>query len=302
MSTYSYGAILSASEKISWKVEDLIGGDNRLDFSKPFLPEALAGVEPLTFLSPAERLVLNQIRGNEYLYIFGLVEEFILPFVLDHARPNLSGDDDRARALLRFASDEAKHIQLFHRFSEEFAAGFGVRCPVIGPADAIANAVLSHDPLSVALVTLHIEWMTQRHYLDCMKDNQDLDPQFKSLLQHHWMEEAQHAKMDVLMVEALADSRTPEQIDAAVDGYLEIGTMLDGGLQQQVAMNLEAFREATGRELHDDERMQYQEAQVRAVRWTYLGTGMTHPVFLETLGKIRPSARARIEEIAPAFS
>ena len=32
-------------------------------------------------------MTLNQIRGHEYLAMFGLVEEFILPYVVDHARP-----------------------------------------------------------------------------------------------------------------------------------------------------------------------------------------------------------------------
>ncbi|MEX0804382.1 MAG: hypothetical protein WD688_13860 [Candidatus Binatia bacterium] len=47
--------------------------------------------------------------------MFGLVEEFILPYVVDHARPQLSGDDYRVRVLLQFAGEEAKHIHLFKR-------------------------------------------------------------------------------------------------------------------------------------------------------------------------------------------
>ena len=77
---------------------------------------------------------------------------------------------------------------------------------MIGPPREVAKAVLAHDPLAVALVILHIEWMTQRHYIESVKDDQDLDPLFKSLLKHHWMEEAQHAKLDTLMVEALAEA------------------------------------------------------------------------------------------------
>src|SRR5262249_357308 len=96
---YSYQATLAASQKVNWPIEDIIGGDNRLDFTKPFMPESLARVEPLNFLSADEKLILNQIRGNAYLSIFGLVEEFILPFVLDHARPHLHGEDYRLRAL-----------------------------------------------------------------------------------------------------------------------------------------------------------------------------------------------------------
>ena len=300
---YNYRDTLAASQKIGWKIEDIIGGDKKLDFTKPFLPEALARVEGLSFLTPDERRTLNQIRGNTYLSIFGLVEEFILPFVLDHARPQLQGDDYRVRALLQFAGEEAKHIHLFKLFREEFERGFHSSCSVIGPPEAVAQAVLAHEPLSVALTILHIEWMTQRHYIESVKDDGDLDPQFKSLLRHHWMEEAQHAKLDTLMVQALASTRGGEEIDRAVDGYLDIGGFLDAGLKQQVEFDLESFVKATGRKLSDEERTEFIKVQHQANRWTYLGSGMTHPNVLAALESIRPAARKRIEEdIAPMFS
>src|SRR5688572_25407879 len=176
---YTYQSALAASEMIHWRIEDIIGGDKRLNFTKPFMPEALARVESLSFLNNEEKRLLNQIRGNTYLCIFGLVEEFILPFVLDHARPQLPQDDYRTRALLQFAGEEAKHIQLFKRFRDEFEAGFGTSCSVIGPPEAIASAILAHDPLGVTFTILHIEWMVQSHYVESVKDNQNLDPQFK---------------------------------------------------------------------------------------------------------------------------
>ena len=86
---YSYQSALEASERISWKVDDIIGGDKQLDFTKPFMPEALAQVKRLSFLTPEEQVTLNQIRGHEYLAMFGLVEEFILPYVVNHARSQL---------------------------------------------------------------------------------------------------------------------------------------------------------------------------------------------------------------------
>ncbi len=301
MISYSYQVTLATAQKANWRIEDIIGGDKRLDFSQPFMPESLARVEQLGFLRADEKRVLNQIRGAAYLGIFGLVEEFILPFVLDHTRPQLQGDDYRVRALLQFAGEEAKHIHLFKRFREEFAQGFGHDCAVIGPPAAIAQAVLAHDPLAVALVILHIEWMTQRHYLDSVKYDQSLDPQFKSLLKHHWMEEAQHAKLDTLMVEALAAGRSASEITAAVEEYLEIGGLIDGGLIQQVEFDLDAFTRATGRVLNEAESGQFRRVQLQANRWTYLGSGMTHKRVLATLGNLSPAARKRVEEVAPAF-
>ncbi len=299
---YDYAPILATSQRINWRVEDIIGGDKKLDFSKPFLPESLARVEPLKFLDRDEKLVLNHIRANGYLYIFGMTEEFILPFLMDHVRANLFGNDSRTRAMLQFAGEEAKHIDLFHRFSKEFESGFGTRCEVIGPPEAIGNAVLAHDPLSVGLLILGIEWMTQRHYTDSIKDDQTLDPQFKSLLRHHWMEEAQHAKLDTLLVETMAARLSAEQIAKAMDGYLALGAFFDGGVKQQVEFDIAAFVAATGRSLTAREREEMAAQQHQAQRWTYLGSGMSHPNFLASVGALSPEWRKKLEEIAPSFS
>src|SRR5688500_17062767 len=87
-SQYEYHDTIVAAQKVNWRVEDIIGGDKKLDFSKPFLPESLARVSGLSFLNDVEKRILNQIRGHAYLAIFGLAEEFILPFVIDHIRPS----------------------------------------------------------------------------------------------------------------------------------------------------------------------------------------------------------------------
>ena len=57
-----------------------------------------------------------------------------------------------------------------------------------------------------------IEWMTQSHYVDSVRGDAELEPLFANLLRCHWIEEAQHAKLDTLMVEALAEGRSQEQI------------------------------------------------------------------------------------------
>lgn len=298
---YSYQGALEASERIGWRVEDIIGGDKRLDFSKPFMPESLAQVRKLSFLSPEEQRTLNQIRGHEYLAMFGLVEEFILPYVVDHARPQLSGDDYRVRALLQFAGEEAKHIHLFKSFRREFEAGFGSKCEFIGPAEDVRKFVLSHGPLGVGIAILHIEWMTLRHYIEAVKDNQELDPQFKSMLKHHWLEESQHTKLDTLVVEELAANASESEIELAFKEYGEIGAFLDQGIQRQTEFDVESFMQASGRKLSRNEREQMSQAVLKGMRWTYLGTGMTHPNFLDTVQSIQPEARVQIEQMAPAF-
>ena len=298
---FNFRDVLSASTRAAWEIADVLPEGAVLDFSRRLLPENVARTGAIAFLSEDERRVLNQIRGHEYLTLFGLVEEFILPFVLDHARPQLNGDDHRVRALLNFAGEEAKHIHLFKLFHERFTGGFGTPCETIGPPEAIAAEVLRHDPLAVALIILHIEWMTQSHYVDSVRDDGDLDPLFKSLLRHHWMEEAQHAKLDTLMVEALAEGRDAAGIERALDEYLEIGTFLDDGLKAQTGFNLDAFERATARRLSAAERAELEAQQHQALRWTYLGSGMTHPKFVASLAAMSPAARDRIAAVAPVF-
>ena len=300
--TYNYQETLAASVKTNWRVEDIIGGDKRLDFTKPFMPDSLARVNALEFLSPDEKILLNQIRGYGYLSTFGLVEEFILPFVLDHVRPHLSEDDYRTRSLLQFAGEEAKHIQLFRKFAEEFKAGFVTYCETIGPPAEIGKAVLAHGPLGVALIILGTEWATQQHYLESVRDDNDLDPQFKSLLRNHWIEEAQHTKYDTLMLQTMTDNLSSAEIVKGLIDYASIAALFNGGLKQQAEFDLQALQRATGRTLSEAEQEEFRAVQLPALRWTYLGSAMVHPKFLGTVDEFSPSARKQIEEMAPVYS
>jgi hypothetical protein len=297
---FKYDAVLASSLRAQWQLDDILRCDQELDFSSNFMPESLARTAGLEGLSDAQRRTLNQISGHQYLCIFGIVEEFVLPFVLDHARPLLNGDDHRVRALLNFAGEEAKHIQLFRRFHDAFVRGFPVRCGVIGPADKIGAAVLGHDPLAVGLVILMIEWMTQQHYLGSVRDDGDIDPLFKELLRAHWVEEAQHAKLDTLMVDALVEGRDDEAIDRVIDEFFAIGAFLDDGLKAQAALNLDALETVIGCRLSN--RAEIEAQQHQAARWTYLGSGMVHDRFRATLEAISPNAARRIAEAAPLFA
>ena len=296
---FSYQATLASSLRAAWALDDVLREDQDLDFSMNFMPESLARTAELTSLSADEQRLLNQVAAHQYLGIFGIVEEFILPFLFDHARPALSGDDWRVRAIINFASEEAKHIHLFKRFHEAFKRGFPVECQLIGPSDAIGQKVLGHDPLAVGLVILMIEWMTQAHYLGSIRDNGDIDPLFKSLMKHHWIEEAQHAKLDTLIVEALAEGRSDDDMVEVMNQFFEIGAFLDAGLLQQASFNLDALEKLTGRPLADREEILKQQHQ--AARWTYLGSGMVHEKFQSVLAGISPRAAARIEFAAPQF-
>jgi hypothetical protein len=297
---FNYEATLSSSIRAQWQLDDVLGADQELDFSRNLMPESLARTAALEELNPFEQKILNQISAHQYLSIFVVVEEFILPFLLDHARSELRDDDYRVRALLNFASEEAKHIHLFKRFHQAFVRGFPVECQVIGPSEAIGAEVLKHDALAVGLVILMIEWMTQAHYLGSIRDDGELDPLFKSLMLNHWKEEAQHAKLDTMIVDALAEGRTEEQIDKAIDEFFEIGAFLDEGLKTQAGFNLDALEKAIGRKLENRDEILAQQHQ--AARWTYIGSGMVHERFKASLESLSARAAERIAEAAPLFA
>jgi hypothetical protein len=300
--TYSYPATLQDSQKITWRVEDLIGGDKKLDFSKPFLPDSLARTTELKVLSESERLVLNHIRGATYLHIFGLVEEFILPFVVERARDKVHADKSGARALLTFAEEEAKHQVLFQRFSDEFHSGFATPIDFIGPAQDIADAVLKHSTLSIAILVLQLEWLTLRHYTESVKTDERIDPLFQSLLKHHWQEEAQHAKLDTLLVAELAAKATPAEIEKAIDEFLEIGGVLEGGLQQQVKFDLQALERAISRQLSAAERAEVEKVQLASYRWTFLVSGLEQTNFVKAVKELSEAGFQRIQNVARALS
>jgi len=103
------------------------------------------------------------------------------------------------------------------------------------------------------------------------------------------------------MVQALTDNLAQVDIEKGISDYASIGGLVDGGLQQQVEFDLQALQRAAGRTLNESEQAQFRSIQLQALRWTYLGSAMTHPNFLATVGEFSPSARKQIEEMAPVF-
>lgn len=291
---FTYEDTLASSLRAQWALDDVLRADQELDFTRNFMPASLAGTTDAPGLSEDERRTLNQIVGHQYICFFGAVEEFVLPFVLDHARPLLGEDDFRVRALLNFASEEAKHIHLFNRYRAAFARGFPVECALVGPPAALGRMVLRHHPLAVGLTVLMVEWMTHSHYLGSVRDNGDIDPLFSSLLKHHWMEEAQHAKLDTLIVDALAEGRTERELHGVMTEFLQICAFLEHSLRTQAALNVQALERAVGRRV--PERKQLVQHLLRTARWTYLGSGMAHPRFKATLAAMSPDAAARVAQ------
>jgi hypothetical protein len=255
--------------------------------------------DALDFLSEKDKLAVNHIRSHSYLYLFGFVEEYIVPFVVNHVHGRLhKAAPEELRALLHFAEEEVKHIELFHRFGQEFRSGFGSTCDVLGSPETVAAAILSKSPLGAGLSILHIELMTLLHYVSSVRDRVDIDPQFSSLLRHHWLEESQHTKLDTMIVEALAQPLSEREIQEGIDDYLAIGGMLDGGFAAQMEMDLTSFTRATGRTLSEDEATRYREVQQQSYRKTFLTSAMRLNQFQSILATISPEGAQKVADVA----
>ena len=286
---FSYAQCVANSERVSWRLDDVMPLEAEVDLSRPLLPAALAAQGDLSWLAERERLVLNHLAGNAYLNLFQFVEEFILCTVVEHAQGELFGDHENIRALVRFADEEIKHQQLFKRFRVAFDRAFGRPHEVLENAAEVAEIVLSKSPIGVMLVILHIELMTQDHYTQSVKGNGDIDPFFALLLEKHWLEESQHARIDALELDKLASQASPEQIEQGFRDYLDLLAAFDGLLAAQAKMDLETFTEATGRALSDDESEKLLAAQHAGYRRTFLVAGLRSPQFVRWTRTMRPA-------------
>ncbi len=299
--SYSYADCLKNSLKSAWSVEDCFQG-RKLDFSKRFLPNRVAGVNDIGCLNEDEKRTLNQIRGNSYCHIFAFVEDFIIPMVLDHAREDVYGDETRLRYLLRFAEEETKHQDMLKRAMDQIEAGLGISCGVIQGREQVAEVVLGKSRLAALLLTSLIEWFTQLHYLEHVRDDEELDELFRDILKFHWIDESQHAKADSLLMDEIAGALSEEEREGAVDELLDLGMAIDGLLAQQIDMDIEALAGATGRTFSEDEKEEIQSHQRRAYRWTFLVSGLEHPNFVKIVNELTDAGSEKIAGAAKALA
>jgi hypothetical protein len=298
---YTFRNVLENSKKVAWTEDDVLNGRS-FDLSKRFLPNRLSGVDDIDCLNEEEKLKLNQIMGNAYCHLFAFVEEFIVPTVTEEALHNPYGDEVRQRSLVRFSEEELKHQEMFRRSIRLFAEQFGVTPPLIPGREEVAAVVRSKSKLAVLLLMDIIEWFTQLHYTEHVLDKTDLDGLFRDLLKYHWLDEAQHAKVDTMLIAEMVEDMTMAEREAAIDEVVELGGAIDALLQQQVSMNIDALEGSTGRVFTQPEREEIRARTLRAWRWTFLVSGLEHPNVIKLVGEITDEGAAKIRSVAQALS
>jgi hypothetical protein len=299
--SYTYRDVLANSKKVAWTEDDVLAGRS-FDLSKRFLPNSLSGVDDIDCLNEHEKRQLNQIMGNAYCHLFAFVEEFIVPTVAGEVLHNPYGDEVRQRSLVRFSEEELKHQELFRRSIKLFNEQFGVTPQLIPGREEVAAVVRGKSKLAVLILIDIIEWFVQVHYTEHVLNKADLDGLFRDLLKYHWLDEAQHAKMDTMLIAETVEDMAMAEREAAIDEVLELGGAIDGLLQQQIGMNIDALEVASGRVFAEAEREEIFARTLHAWRWTFLVSGLEHPNVVKLVAEITDEGPAKIRAVAEALS
>jgi hypothetical protein len=290
MTTYSYEECLDQSYKVNWKIKDVLGTVD-FDLARPWLPSALSGARDLFCLDADEKRKLTHVEMGSYAHLFGFVEAFIAPQMVNLARDAEVETGVAFEALTNFASEEVKHIHLFREVRRRVDRKLGFALELLGGQTEVANTVLSKHRGAVLLLTSAIEWFTQRHYISAMKDSDELDPLTKEIFRSHWMEEAQHARLDHLETLRVFKEMTAADREAAIEDLIWLLTAVDGLLQQQVSHDVANLRRYLGRTFTEGERQEIHHSLLKAKRHCFIESGITHPNFQELFLSVTTSAQ-----------
>jgi hypothetical protein len=292
-----YAAIVATSERVAWTVDRVLG-DRRFDASGLIVPASWVGSWTLAFLDDEAQRVLNHCRAFSYVHLLGNFEEFASPHLGSIVEGAWYDDRARLRALIRFADEEMKHQQLMRRAELLLEASCGHPFGRWFDDDkrrvtALSEAILAHPPLPRFLMVLALEWGTQRHYLQSVRDGA-ADPLYAALLKAHWIEEAQHTKADVLEIAQLARRQHPDQLRAAFDHVQALGALVDDAFAGQAAAEVATLQEVTGRRLDAGQAHRLHATLHRSLRAIMADVGLTHPEFARIAVALSPEGAASI--------
>ncbi|HEX5053327.1 MAG TPA: diiron oxygenase [Planctomycetota bacterium] len=290
MTNYSFADCLNIAYRVNWRIEEVLG-DRRFDPDRRWLPRALSGAGAIACLDDDERRKLTHVEMAAYAHLFAYVEEFVAPKASALARDHQLHDRVAFDALTNFAAEEVKHMNMFRRLRDRIDGQMGFELARLGDETATAAHVLKQSTGAVLLLTACIEWFTQKHYQECFQDDAGLDPFVKHVFRMHWVEECQHAKMDHLETLRAFDAADAAERDRAVDELIGLVAAVDGLLQRQTGHDVDNLSRYLGRAFTAAEREQITAGVLRAKRYTFLETGVTHPRFQELFVAVTDEAQ-----------
>jgi hypothetical protein len=294
MPTYSYARCLKNAYKVNWKIDDLLG-DRQFDVSKHWLPGPLTGASYVGCLSQDEKRKLTHVEMASYAHLFGYVEEFVAPKVSELAQDFALDGREAYDALTNFAAEEVKHMTMFRRLRDRVNQTLGIEARLVGDQVETARYVLSKSTGAVLLLTACIEWLSQLHFTAAFAVDTDVDPFTKAVFRAHWQEESQHAQLDHLETVRCFEDLDARERDQAVTDLIELVGAVDGLLQKQSGFDVQNFGAYVGRTLSGAEEQVLYASILRAKRWTFIESGVTHPRFQELFAEVStPAQRKRV--------
>ena len=295
-----YAKCVEVSKRIRWDIErDVIRG-RKFDVSKKYLPDGLSMAPSLEFLGKDEKRLFSQIQGRSYANIFGLVERYIPPMVLEVSKDHWLGDQTAFEALVRFTDEELKHQELFRRIEAMIAPAMPAGYTFLPEPNAVASAVLSKCTWAVLALTCDIELFTQAHYRQSIDRDAELSELWKDVFLFHWKEESQHAILDELEWQRENAKLTPGERDRAVTDLIELVAAVDGILQVQAKADTDYFLRVCGRTFGGAEVKRIGETMLKAYRWQYIGSGVQDERFQKILGGM--ITEAQMQRIGAALT
>ena len=290
-----YAKCIEVSKRVRWDIErDVIRG-REFDFSRKFLPDGLSKVHELDFLGEEEQRQLSQIQGRTYANMFGLVERFIGPKILEVSRDHWLGDQTKFEALVRFTDEELKHQELFRRIERMAAAGMPAGYRFLPQPNDVAAVVLGKSTWAVLALTCHIELFVLAHYHASIDADTGLSELYKDVFLFHAREESQHAILDELEWRRENANLSATERDVAVDDLIALVGAVDGLLQMQAAADTDYFLGICGRSFSAREVEALRAGVLKAYRWQYIVSGVEDPRFQQILGDmITPELGKRI--------
>jgi len=246
--------------------------------------------------------LLNQIRGYSYAHLFEFIEQFIVFQACETASGYVHQDSDAVGAVLNFANEETKHQRMFVLVKSLIEEGFGFRPAALPDKEGFAREICQRSAFAVYLMTLMLEWLTQRHYIECFNRNEArVDPGFVRVFRLHWTEEAQHARIDTLELEALAATMTDGEIRDAVDEFVDMLRTLSDVVQTQDQMDLETFERAIGRSFPAGKREDLLRAMHKEYLWAFIVSGLEHRAFQRTYTALVPEGAPTVFDLSENF-
>ena len=286
-----YARALNVSRRSDWQIDRDLIQKRTLDFTKKFLPDGLSLIDRLDFLTPENEVLLSQVQGRTYAYLFGLVERFISAKMLDQTRGHILGDQNALEGLVRFSSEELKHQELFRRLEDMMASSMPAGYMKVADPNEVAAVVLGKSTWSVLGLTCHIELFVQAHFEQSIEPRQELCHLFKDVFRYHWRDECRHVMLDELEWTAEDGRLNAAQRDQAVDDLIALVGAVDGILAAQSRADAGYFIGIAGRDFTAEEQEHIASAVFAAYRWQYIVSGVQHVHFSRLLTSMTTPAQ-----------